>query len=919
MDAFRILQHRLRSLFRKDKLDLDLDDELRAHIELATEANLASGMDPKSARRAALRSFGGITQTKESYRAQRGLPMLETIAADLRYALRQLRKSPGFTAIVILTLGLGVGSVIAVYSVVSAVLLAPYNFRDPGQLVVWRETVQEMAHSLPVLPDNYRHYLNLKAHASSIEDAAIFQNPVFPVSNSNDAKAASEDLAHPQMKEGLTVSPNFFSVLGVTPLLGRTFTQEEAQQGKDKEIILTWGAWQRYFHGDPQALGKTLRIRGVEETVVGILPRSFRFPAVSMMPEEVTGGRTDRYELFEPLAPSQEEMEANDSEFNYLVIARLKSGVSLQQAQTELDGIAKATAAADHLPLHVGVIVEPLAEEVSGQVRKPLWMLLGAVLSVLLIGCLNLANLQIARGFAREHEMALRSALGAGRSRLVQGALAENLILGIAGGLAATAFAIAAVRLLLLTAASLPRMNEVALSLPVLALSLAFSLATSLGFGILPALRSMRAKPQGALQAGTSRVSGNRNIMRSRRILVAAEVACSVALLIVTALITRSFSHVLSQDRNFNAQQMTMARTDLSNPRYSSGDTMPDDPKTGPGADPGSLARDAMIDHTLDRLRALPGVDAAAVMSVLPLTGSMSVDTLDRPDHPLPHGQQPMADRRFIGPGFFAAMQIPLLAGPDFSQQDRRQQDGSQLRVIILSGKAAKSAFGTENPLGRTLRHWGRIYTIIGIAADARLNDLRTDAPLYYLPYWDFPPSNPVFLVRGSQGIETMGPAMRKAIWDVDPEVAIPTVISLDAQLAESVATQRFQAILLSSFGAAALLLAALGIYGVLAYSVSLRTQEFGIRIALGSSRVSLGKLVLIDAAKPVGIGMLLGLLAAAAGVRTIRSMLYQTSVVDPLSIALSLAVLIAAALLAGILPLRRAAFVDPMTALRAE
>ena len=841
-------------------------------------------------------------------------PCSKPSPADLRYALRQLRKSPGFTAIVILTLGLGVGSVTAVYSVVSAVLLAPYNFRDPGQLVVWRETVQEMAHSLPVLPDNYRHYLNLKAHASSIEDAAIFQNPVFPVSNSNDAKAASEDLAHPQMKEGLTVSPNFFSVLGVTPLLGRTFTQEEAQQGKDKEIILTWGAWQRYFHGDPQALGKTLRIRGVEETVVGILPRSFRFPAVSMMPEEVTGGRTDRYELFEPLAPSQEEMEANDSEFNYLVIARLKSGVSLQQAQTELDGIAKATAAADHLPLHVGVIVEPLAEEVSGQVRKPLWMLLAAVLSVLLIGCLNLANLQVARGYAREHEMALRSALGAGRSRLVQGALAENLILGIAGGLAAIAFAFAAVRLLLLTAASLPRMNEVALSLPVLALSLAFSLATSLGFGILPALRSMRAKPQGALQAGTSRVSGNRNIMRSRRILVAAEVACSVALLIVTALITRSFSHVLSQDRNFNAQQMTMARTDLSNPRYSSGDTMPDDPKTGPGADPGSLARDAMIDRTLDRLRALPGVEAAAVTSVLPLSGSSSVDGLDRPDHPVPHGQEPMADRRIIGPGFFAAMQIPLLAGRDFSDQDR-----TKFRVLILSQKAAKSAFGDENPLGRTISHWGRVYKVIGIAADARINDLKSDAAILYLPYWDRPPTNPVFLVRGSQGIETMGPAMRKAIWDVDPEVAIPTVISLDAQLAESVATQRFQAILLSSFGAAALLLAALGIYGVLAYSVSLRTQEFGIRIALGSSRASLGKLVLIDAAKPVGIGMLIGMLAAAAGVRTIRSMLYQTSVVDPLSIVLSLAVLLAAALLAGLIPLRRAAFVDPMTALRAE
>jgi predicted permease len=452
------------------------------------------------------------------------------------------------------------------------------------------------------------------------------------------------------------------------------------------------------------------------------------------------------------------------------------------------------------------------------------------------------------------------------------------------------------------------------LSIPMLAMALGLSLATSLGFGILPALRSMRARPQNALQAGSSRMSGNKRIMRSRRVLMAAEVACSVALLIVTALITRSFSHVLSQDRNFNAQQMAMARADLSNPRYSSGDTMPDDPKTGPGADRGSLARDAMIDRTLDRLRALPGVEAAAVTSVLPLSGSSSVDGLERPDHPVPHGQEPMADRRLIGPGFFAAMQIPLLAGRDFSNQDR-----AKLRVLILSQKAARSVFADENPIGRAISHWGRVYTVIGIAADARINDLKSDAAILYLPYWDRPPTNPVFLLRSSQGIETMGPAMREAIWDVDEEVAIPTVISLDAQVAESVATQRFQAILLSNFGAAALLLAALGIYGVLAYSVSLRTQEFGIRIAMGSSRGSLGKLVLWDAAKPVGVGMVLGLLTAAAGVRWIGSMLYETSVVDPLSIVFSLAVLLAAALLAGLIPLRRAAFVDPMKALRAD
>lgn len=883
------------------KRDADLERELRSDLELEEEEQRETGLSQDEARNAAHRALGSTTLIREQIHEAWGWAPIEGFWQDVLYVFRQVRRSSGFAVTVVLTLALGVGSVTAVFSVVNAVLLHPYAFRNPGQIVVWRESIRELEHVAPLLPDNYRHYLNLKTHANTVEDAAIVQNPVFSVSTG---------LNHPQMTEGLAISPNFFSVLGVTPFMGRAFAPEEAQTGRDREIILTWGAWQHYFQGNPSVLGMTLRIGDEPETVVGVLPKSFRFPVISMMPGEATHGSTERYEIFKPLAPMPRELAANDAEFNYLVVARLKAGVSVRQAQSELDGIEKATAAADHLAIHLGVIVEPFSQEITGDVSKPLWLLLAAVTGVLGIACVNLANLQIARGVARGHETALRAALGAGRSRLLQAVLVENLLLGLGGGLGGSAVALLGERLLTSIAANLPRLNEVRISASMLALSLGLSLLTSLGFGILSALRSLDVMPQRALQTSSTRLSGSKQTARSRKLLVAVEVACSVTLLIVTGLITRSFSHLLTQDRLFNSQQVVMSKADLSAPKYSSGERMPD----SPGADRGSLARGSMIDRTLDQLRALPGVHSAAITSVLPLTGDTSVDGLVRPDHPVPQGQVPMANRRVTSPGYFETMEIPLLAGRDFNEKDRENP-----RVVILSDKAGKAAFGGENPLGRSLGTRGRNYTVVGIASDARINDLKRDPPVFYLPYWDFPPLSPVFMVRSSQTIQTLGPEMRQIIWGVDPNISIPTVISLETQVNESVATERFQTIILSSFGIAALLLAVLGIYGVLAYSVSQRTQEFGIRIALGSNRAGLVRLVMMDACYPIVAGIALGLLGAAAAARWVRSMLYETSAIDPWTIGLSLTLLLVAALLASLLPVHKAASVDPMQALRSE
>jgi predicted permease len=826
---------------------------------------------------------------------------MKSWANDLRYALRQLRKSKGFALTALLTIALGVGAVTAVFSVVNTVLLRPYPFRDPGQIVVWRETIQEIQKAEPLLPDNYRHYLNLKSRATSIQDAAIVQTAGFSVSVGVD---------HPQMTEGLAVSPNFFSVLGVTPLMGRVFMPEEAQSGRDQEVILTWGAWQRLFHGDPSVIGTNLRVSGEPKTIVGVMPKAFRFPVMSVMPGQATFGSTDRYEVYKPLAPNPEELTANDGDFDYVVVARLKPGVSMQQAQSELDGIEKATAAADHLAIYLGVVVLPFSEEINGNVSKPLWLLLGAVGSVLLMASVNLANLQLARSVARQHEMALRAALGAGRRRLFQGVLAENLLLGLGGGVGGILFADLGEKLFVRIAAVLPRLNEVHLSTPMLVFALGLSIATSLGFGILPALRSFRVMPQSALQASSIRLSSSKQAAHTRKMLVAIEVACSITLLIVTGLITRSFSHVLTQDRAFNSQSVAVARADLSSSRYSSGEGIPDNP----GADPGSLARDEMIDRTLDKLRALPGVQSVAATSEIPLTGDMSVDGIHRVDHPVPQEQVPLANRRFISPGYLSTMRIPLIAGRDFSGEDRKNP-----RVVIVSEKTAKAVWPDQNPLGRSIRHWGRIYTVVGVTADARISDLKRDVAVYYLPYWDFPPATPVFLVRSSQMIQSLGPEMRQTIWSIDPDISIPTVISLDAQLDESVATEKFQTIILSSFGGAALLLAVLGIYGVLAYSVSLRTQEFGIRIALGSSRSKLVHQVLMDASYPMAGGIAMGLLGAALATHWVRSLLYETSPADPVVIGSGMAILVVAALLASLLPARNAAATDPMHVLRGE
>jgi predicted permease len=814
---------------------------------------------------------------------------------DLRFSVRTLRQSPGFALTALLTLALGIGAVTSIFSVVDSVLLKPLALPHPGRLAMLRETDNPIGAGS--IPDNPRHVDTWQHDAKSLTGVAMFQHG---------AVSVSAGTQHPELLQGMNVSPDFFSVLGVQPVLGRSFLPSEAIKGHDNEVILSWDAFQRYFHGDPSVIGRTLRVGGTPQTVVGVLPRSFDFPQVGYLATSVTNSTVQHYQIFNPLVVDLAN-ESDDYDYNYLAIARLKPGVSIHQAQTELTTIQQAFNHARHLQTNPEPLVEPLLTVVTGDVSTGLWLLLAAVGAVLLIGCVNLANLQLARAVRRERELAVRAALGADRGRLVWAALSDSLVLALAGGTLGIALSFLGVRLFLAAApANLPRLGAIQVSWPVLLGAAGLSILTAFVFGLLPALRSMRVDPQSAMQTSTTRVSASRESRRTRHVLVAAEVACTLGLLVITGLLVRSFSHLLNQNRDFDASHVTLAQVYLYAPQY--GDSQ--------GAK-SQAARAAFDDRALADLAQVPGVQSVALTSETPMAGETWIDDILRPDRPLPPSRTPDANIRWISPSYATTLRIPLVEGRDLQPSDKGHPTNA-----LISEKAAHDIWPGQNPVGRTFKlddPASTAFTVVGVLADARINDLQSTANMIYLPYWQQPWWRPNFLIRSSIPSALLADSIRRTLWKIDPQVAITTIRSLDQQVSDSVAPQRFQTLLLSSFGAAALLLALLGIYGVLAYSVSLRQQEFGIRIALGCGKAALMRFVAREAALPVVGGILAGLALAFAATRWIHSLLYQTSAADPVSIVAGIALLLAAALLAALIPARRAADTDPIQVLRNE
>jgi len=900
MERVRVLLNRVASLCRGKNLDEELDEELRAHIELATIENVRRGMKADEARTAALRSFGGVTQVRESYRKQRGLPWLGQIVRDARFAARQLRKSLGFTLTAVLTLALGIGATTSVFSVIHAVLLRPFAFREPDRLVMVREVQNAENSRAEIAPFNYRHFLRLKKTAKTLEDIAIFQNRAYSV---------SPDGEHPHMVGGLESSPNLLPMLGIQPILGRGFTESDAAQGAQPVTLLSYNAWQAIFGGNANVVGQMLRLGGEPVTVIGVLPEGLRFPQLALAPkiEFAPSAATREVQVYRPMVPRPEMLTEDNGMFNYKVMARLKDGVTPAQSASELETLQRSYTASAKLQIPIGAVVTPLAKDAAQGISGALWLLLAAVGAVLLIACVNLANLQLARAVNAEHETALRAALGASKMQLIMARLTESMLLALAGGVAGGALAVGGVRLLIaLAPANLPRLDEVRVSLPVLAFAAAISMLAAIVFGLLPALRSLGVDPQAALRANMARTSDSLEALRTRNVMVGSQVACTIVLLIVTALVLRSFSRLLHEERGFDTSHVTYLQVAMLAPKY-------DDSKPGYKA-----AKLNFVDRTMVALRALPGVQSVALTSAVPLTGETWVDLLTRPDHPVPDAEKPMVNVRWINPDYLATMQMRLELGRDFTESDRANPF-----VALISERTAREGFGGENPIGHAMSNivpdGEHAVTIVGVVADTRINGLKDNAAMVYVPYWTYVPWTISLMVRSAQPGTGLMAEMRRAVWAIDPEVTVQAVKSLDAQLNDSIATERFQAIVLGGFGLAALLLALLGVYGVLAYSVSLRHREFGIRIALGSGKGKLFELVLKQAAVPVLMGVGVGLAVALVAIRWVRSLLYQTPVLDPVAIGGSVLLLLAAATVAAIVPARRAALVDPMRSLRTE
>jgi predicted permease len=876
------------------KRDADLDRELRSDLELEEEEQRESGLSPEKARYAALRAFGNPTLIREQTHETWGWASCERLWQDVRYAFRQLRRSPGFTLTALLILALGIGASTAVFSILDSVLLRPFGFQDPEQIVVCREVVQEAAKKYPSVPDNYRHFLYVRSHAKTIQDAALLQNATFAVTTGDD---------HPRIEKGLSVSPNFFSVLGVSPMLGRAFLPEEAQPGRNNVVVISWEMWRDLFHADASVAGRTVKIKGESATVVGVLPRGFEFPVVNEMHGGASPDQTSPYSMFQPFVPQGDDVTSDDADFAFLVIARLKRGVVAAQALTELSSMLSAYSATNHLAIHLSATVEPLSQEVTGNVGKALRLLFAAVLGLLLIACVNLASLQLARAVVRERDNGVRTALGASRTRLFRAACMESVVLCVIGGTLGILLALGGVRLFAAIAPeNLPRLHELHVTWAVLLFACGVSGLAAMLSGTLPAMRSLHASPLRALQSASTRIFRSGQTSSVRKLLITFEIACTVVLLIVTGLVLRSFSRVLNQPFNFDASKVILAEVDLLDPRYEQRDGN------------GDSARSAFIDRVVDQVRTTPGVEFAAITSTMPVSGDAAVHSIYRPDHPLPESEVPLANLRNVSPGYFATIRTKLIAGRDFTASEH-----SNSQSAIVSQRAAQAAWPQSQVLGRKFKFDGRMYTVIAIAADARIANLKEDIPVVYLPYWHDPPASVFFLVRTSRTLDEFAPIVRRAIWDVDSEAPIPMIEMLDTQLVQSVAPERLQSIVLSSFGIAALFLAVLGVYGVLTYSVSLRTPEFGIRIALGSSKVLLIRMVLLEVLTPVGGGIAIGLLTSFAVTGAIRSLLYETSPADPESILASVSILFVATLVAAFVPAYRASQIDPMKVLRSE
>jgi len=879
IDWMRQSLHRFRSIFRKSQLDQELDAEMTAHLDLAVEENLQRGLSPEEARRQAMIGFGGTEQAKEHHRERRSLPALEILSQDLRYTFRTLRRDRTFAAIAVLILALGIGANIAVFSVVNTLLLRPLPFPDSQQLT-WFAGLHGKG-PLSEITYNVGSYEEFRRHNQSFQEVTSFQ----PFWGSSEYNMTGR--GEPQHVQGVMVADNFFRILGVQPALGRIFLPAECVKGAPPAVLLTHAFWRQQFAADPAIVGQSITLNHTATTVIGVLPSSFDFPSVFW-----PGLHAD---IFIPAIMD----DIRDWGNTLVIFGRLKPGVTAPQAQAEANVLfPQLRAAHPEWFMEYSADMIPLKDYVSGKLRRSLIVLWCAVGLILLIVCVNLSNLLLARLASRSKEFAVRNALGATRGRLVRQLLTESLMLSFAGALLGVGLAyVLTFYLAHQGSIVLPLLSSVQVDGATLAWTLVIALVVGVLFGIAPGLALSGANVQENLKEAGRGLSEGRKHDRMRTVLVVSEVALAFVLLVGAGLLLRSFLRILDVDLGFQPSRAAAITID-----YDDGDN--------------GVKRGAILQEILRQVQALPGIESAGIADMLPLDRNRSWGLLN-PSREYPKDEDLSAIVRIVTPGYLEAMGIRLVAGRDFSWQDASSTEP----VVIINETGARRHWPGGSPIGHLARGMGKDPArVIGVVADVRVSSLETmPGSEMYLLATEATPEGSELVVRSKLPPDVLTSTVMSVLRKLNPAQPATVFRPVQSLVDHAVSPRRFFVMLVSVFASLGLVLAALGIYGVISYSVTRQTQEIGIRMALGATtaRVLWGVLSKTIQLALIGIG--LGAIASFAVAKWISSLLFHTEPADPVTFLVMILLLTVVACAAGFFPARRASSIDPMIALRSD
>jgi predicted permease len=882
-----------RNLFRKSAVEQALDDELRSSLEALTQEKINQGISQSVARREALMEIGGVEQVKEAVRAVRAGRFVEDLAGDIRYGLRQLRRNPSFTAVAVLTLALGIGATTAIFSVVNGVLLQPLPYPHPGSLVeVGLDLPGINQFNWPLCPADY---FTFREQSRTFQDIGLYYTGFGGALYS----ANVTGLGRPEHVPALGVTDGVLPILGVTPLLGRSFTRADDEPGSSDTLMITYGYWRSKFGGDRSVIGKTIDIDSKPSTIIGVLPQRFRFLDMTNLG------------ILLPLRPRTKRG------YNFFAVARLKPGVTLAEASADVARMIPMEVRGDptaqvQLGLNwfkesrIGPNLQPLKEYIIGDVGKVLWVLVGGIGLVLLIACANVANLLLVRVEGRQRELAIRAALGGSPGRIAGGLLLESLVLAVIGGALGLLFAYGGLRVLITLAPSdLPRLNDIGIDGLVLLFTLGVTMVAGLLFGSMLPLRYTGVRVGTGLRETGRSVSASREQHRARNALVVIQVGLSLVLLVSSGLMIRTFQALIHVQPGFTAP----AEVETFHVHFP-----PEMVKA-----PERLVR--MDQAVLDKIEAIPGVSSADFSGAVPMDAGAESDPVLVKDHML-QGQLPPARKSFwVSPGFFRTMGIPIVSGRDLTWNDVL----NKRPVALVSENLAREYW--HNPgdalgkqIGGNPKSWRQI---VGVVGDVHDDGTNQKAPATV--YWPITDSDdflggPAFAIRSARaGTESLMNEVRRAVWSVDPDLPLYQVHTLDYYYTKSMARTSFTLVMLALAGGMALLLGMVGLYGVIAYSVSRRTHEISIRMALGAQRRDVLKLVVNGGMGLTVIGVGLGVAGALALTRFMSGLLYGVKPTDPLTFVAVSVVLTGVALLACYIPARRATKADPIVALRYE